>query len=293
MLPPVNYDTLRINNTRTTNSVANIYDYVWVKNGVQSQDVIDAVNNFFYIPTFDFDTLLLANFNDNINGGNISNISSDVVNWLIYRKEKDSTTLTFIASIPASENNITDYNVLFGQEYEYVIFAETDNEISNAITGKGTVKARWEGWSLIDLNNQQESGLYTISADDVWLFNTNFSSSDIEQNLNKYIYENFTQFPKVSTGQKNYISGGITAFLSNITSTSPQYKDTAQMMQDFGNMIANGHPKLLKDRKGNAWIVDTQSNGFNYIDESYEQIITVGFNFIQIGDADSISVIKE
>ena len=74
MLPPVNYDTLRINNTRTTNSVANIYDYVWVKNGVQSQDVIDAVNNFFYIPTFDFDTLLLANFNDNINGGNISNM---------------------------------------------------------------------------------------------------------------------------------------------------------------------------------------------------------------------------
>ena len=143
------------------------------------------------------------------------------------------------------------------------------------------------------MNNQQENGLYTISADDVWLFNTNFSSSDIEQNLNKYIYENFTQFPKVSTGQKNYISGGITAFLSNITRESPQYRDTAQMMRDFGNMIANGHPKLLKDRKGNAWVVDTQSNGFNYIDESYEQIITVGFNFIQIGDADSISVIKE
>nr|DAP20320.1 MAG TPA: hypothetical protein [Caudoviricetes sp.] len=270
-----------------------VYDYIWFKNGVKAQSEIDTVNNFFYIPVFDIDTIMLANFNGNPNAGNIDSVSGLIRNWLIYRKEKDSVTLTFVASIPVSETNITDYNVLFGQEYEYVIFAETDNEISNAITGKGTVKARWEGWSLIDLNNQQENGLYTISADDVWLFNTNFSSSDIEQNLNKYIYENFTQFPKVSTGQKNYISGGITAFLSNITRESPQYRDTAQMMQDFGNMIANGHPKLLKDRKGNAWIVDTQSNGFNYIDESYEQIITVGFNFIQIGDADSISVIKE
>lgn len=270
-----------------------VYDYIWFKNGVKTQSEINTVNNFFYIPVFDIDTIMLANFNGNPNAGNIDSVSGLIRNWLIYRKEKDSVTLTFVASIPASETNITDYNVLFGQEYEYVIFAETDNEISNAITGKGTAKARWEGWSLIDLNNQQENGLYTISADDVWLFNTNFSSSDIEQNLNKYIYENFTQFPKVSTGQKNYISGGITAFLSNITSESPQYRDTAQMMQDFGNMIANGYPKLLKDRKGNAWIVDTQSNGFNYIDESYEQIITVGFNFIQIGDADSISVIKE
>lgn len=270
-----------------------VYDYIWFKNGVKTQSEINTVNNFFYIPVFDIDTIMLANFNGNPNAGNIDSVSGLIRNWLIYRKEKDSVTLTFVASIPASENNITDYNVLFGQEYEYVIFAETDNEISNAIIGKGTVKARWEGWSLIDLNNQQENGLYTISSDDVWLFNTNFSSSDIEQNLNKYIYENFTQFPKVSTGQKNYISGGITAFLSNITRESPQYRDTAQMMQDFGNMIANGRPKLLKDRKGNAWIVDTQSNGFNYIDESYEQIITVGFNFIQIGDADSISVIKE
>lgn len=270
-----------------------VYDYIWFKNGVKTQSEINTVNNFFYIPVFDIDTIMLANFNGNPNAGNIDSVSGIIRNWLIYRKEKDSVTLTFVASIPASEISITDYNVLFGQEYEYIIFAETDNEISNAITGKGSIKARWEGWSLIDLNNQQENGLYTVSADDVWLFNTNFSSSDIEQNLNKYIYENFTQFPKVSTGQKNYISGGITAFLSNITRESPQYRDTAQMMQDFGNMIANGHPKLLKDRKGNAWVVDTQSNGFNYIDESYEQIVTVGFNFIQIGDADSISVIKE
>lgn len=270
-----------------------VYDYIWFKNGVKTQSEINTVNNFFYIPEFDVNTIMLANFNGNPNAGNIDSVSGIIRNWLVYRKEKDSVTLTFVASIPASEISITDYNVLFGQEYEYVIFAETDNEISNAITGKGSIKARWEGWSLIDLNNQQENGLYTVSADDVWLFNTNFSSSDIEQNLNKYIYENFTQFPKVSTGQKNYISGGITAFLSNITRESPQYRDTAQMMQDFGNMIANGHPKLLKDRKGNAWIVDTQSNGFNYIDESYEQIVTVGFNFIQIGDADSISVIKE
>ena len=270
-----------------------IYDYIWFKNGVQTQTTIDTVNDFFYIPVFDVETIMLANFNGNINAGNIDSISSIIRHWLIYRREKDSTTLTFVASIPASADNITDYNVLFGQEYEYVIFAETDNEISNAITGKTSITAKWEGWALIDLNNQEENGLYTVSADDVWLFNTNFSSSDIEQNLNKYTYANFTQFPKVSTGQKNYISGGITAFLSNITSTSPQYKDTAQMMQDFGNMIANGHPKLLKDRKGNAWVVDTQSNGLNYIDESYEQLITVGFNFIQIGDADSISVIKE
>ena len=115
------------------------------------------------------------------------------------------------------------------------------------------------------------------------------TSSGFDQNIDKYIVENFTQFPKISSGKKNYLSSSITAFLNNIK--DGRYVDTVEQYNRFVDFIAQPTPKLLRDRKGNGWVVSTMGNTMRYIDESVEQITQVSFNFVQLNDIQSVNVI--
>lgn len=286
----LNYNILNI----YTSTASDMFvDYVWVKKGHPTANEVVAIDNFYFKPQRDDNTLLLANFDGTLNGGDIQNIDSPILNWNIYKREDNSPILKYVVSLPVDQNSFIDYNIKYGHNYRYEIFAETATALSEPFTNPEAITAFWQGWMLIDLPDPVDENLYIVDKSDVWMFETNFSSEELIQNIDKYTYENFTRFPKVSTGRKNYISGGITAFLSNITAVKTQYSDSSQMMDAFSKLIANGRPKLLKDRKGNAWIVDTQENGFKYIDESFEQIVTVGFNFIQIDSADEYSIVSQ
>lgn len=286
----LNYNTLNI---YTSTASDMLVDYVWVKRGHPTTEEVTTINNFYFKPQRDDNTLLLANFDSTLNGGDIQNINSPILNWNIYKREDNSPILKYVVSLPVDQNSFIDYNVKYGHNYQYEIFAETATTLSLPFTNPELMTAFWHGWMLIDLPEPTNGNLYIIDKSDVWMFETNFSSDELIQNIDKYTYENFTQFPKVSTGRKNYISGGITAFLSNVTTTNTRYSDSSQMMNAFSEVIANGNLKLLKDRKGNAWIIDTQENGFKYVDESVEQIVTVGFNFIQLDSSDNYTVVSE
>ncbi len=122
------------------------------------------------------------------------------------------------------------------------------------------------------------ANLYYADTSNVWLFDTNLTSGDMEQNLAVYTNDNFTQFPKVSLGKRNYLTGTIDCFINNFDTTAGKYSDSVAMSNAFKAFINNGELKLLRDRKGSGWIVQTTSNKFTHIDESAEQItkISVG-----------------
>lgn len=280
-------------NMYTTNPNNMLIDYVWVKKGHPTAAELSTINNFYFKPSRDDDTILLANFDNTLNGGSIQDITNNILNWNIYKREDNSPILKYVVSLPVDQNSFVDYNVKYGHNYQYEIFAETATTLAQPFTNPNPLSVYWQGWVLIDLPAPINDNLYIVDNSDVWVFETNFSSEELVQNIDKYTYENFTRFPKVSTGRKNYISGGITAFLSNIDAVHTHYSDSSEMMDAFSKVIVNGNPKLLKDRKGNAWIIDTQENGFKFTDESVEQIVTVGFNFIQIDASDDYIVVSE
>lgn len=266
-----------------------IVDYVWIKNYVAEQSEIDTVSAYTYSPQWDDTTLMLAPFNSDINGGNVVGLSDNVIAWQIYKRKPDDSVFTFVAKVPAAQYKVSDFNVLNNDEYQYTIFAETENYISAPLEQKDFVKASWWNWSIVGLNDSGTNGLYYADSDNIWLFDTMLTSSGFDQNIDKYIVENFTQFPKISSGKKNYLSSSITAFLNNIK--DGRYVDTVEQYNRFVDFIAQPTPKLLRDRKGNGWVVSTMGNTMRYIDESVEQITQVSFNFVQLNDIQSVNVI--
>lgn len=268
-------------------------DYVWVRNKVDDEQKINEVDDYNYAPKWDSNTMLLATFDENINGGNVASVTDDVLYWQIYKRKPSDRALTFVTKVPAQRYELLDFNVLNNEEYQYTIFAETKNYISAPLEQVGRTKVSWWNWSLVGLEETDTTGLYYSDNDNIWLFDTMITSNGFDQNIDKYITENFTRFPKVSSSKKNYLSSSITAFLSNVDPKTGKYVDTVEQYNKFIDFIAQPTPKLLRDRKGNGWVVSTTGNSLQYIDESSEQITRVSFNFVQLDDVANVNVINK
>lgn len=266
------------------------FDYVWATNVTETQNFIDSTTGANYVPTWTDNTVLLASFNNNINGGDITFSGESITNWLIYKQEDGNTTLTYVATVPSTQTSIIDYNVKNNTNYRYQVFAETPSFLSQPLITSNYAIPNWWNWSLIGLETTNTENFYYVDTDNVWLFDTELTSDALSQNVDRNTFENFTQFPKITINAKNYITGGITAYISNTDNNG--YSDTVKMEDDFDAFINNGEIKLLRDRKGNGWIVETTSNEFTTIDKSTEQIIQISFKFTQIGNSNNISAIE-
>lgn len=266
-------------------------DYVHIHNIVDTQEKINSTLGYTYLPIWDGDTQLLANFTSNINAGNTTSVTEPIINWWIYKKRPEDTTLTFVAKIPSTQNIILDYNVLNNTEYQYTIFAETENYLSAPLQSPDYVTTEWWNWSIVGMLPSDIDSLYYADNSNVWLFDSNLSSGSIEQNIDSFTFDNFTKYPKISTGIKNYISSDINALLSNVDIETGGYIDTVEMQKNFRDFIVDGNLKLLRDRKGNAWVVQTTASNMQYMDETSGQMTKVGFSFTQIDDYKNVNVI--
>lgn len=266
------------------------FDYVWVTNVTETQGFIDATTGATYVPAWTDDTTLLASFNNNINGGDITFSGESITNWLIYKKEDGNNTLTYVATVPSTQTSIIDYNVKNNTGYSYQVFAETPNFLSQPLITSESVTTSWWNWSLVGLENTDTDNFYYVDTDNIWKFDTELSSEALVQNVDRNTFEGFTKYPKVTKSDKNYITGGITALISN--PVNGVYSDTVAMKNNFRDFVNNGEIKLLRDRKGSAWLVETMSNEFQLTDKSAEQITQLTFKFTQIGDSDEISAVE-
>lgn len=265
-------------------------DYIWVHNKVDSQSEINQTLGYTYEPKWDANTFLLALFNNTLNGGNVTSVGDKILYWQVYKRKRGEATLRFLARVPASQYALYDFNAVNNAEYQYILFAETAEYISAPLQQNGYTITSWWNWSLTKLaKSETDDKIYYADSKNVWLFDTEVQSSALQQNLDKATIENFTQFPKISTGKKNYLTGSISAFLSN--PHNARYEDTIEQYNAFIDFIADENPKLLKDRKGNGWIVDTTSNQMQYNDVTAEQITTVNFDFVQLDDLDDLNII--
>lgn len=275
---------------KTTLYGDSMVDYIWVHNKVDTQDEIDSTLGYTYDPQWDSDTFLLAPFNNSLNGGNVTSVGDRILYWQVYKRKAGDATLHFLARIPASQYSLYDFNVVNNEAYQYILFAETADYISAPLQQEDYVDTNWWNWSLVGLTKSGTSdNVYYADTKNVWIFDTELQSSALEQSLDKATIENFTQFPKLSSGKKNYLVGTLSAYLSNPYNS--RYQDTIAQYNAFIDFIASENLKLLKDRKGNGWVVGTTNNSMQYNDQSAEQITTVNFDFVQLDNLDNLNII--
>ena len=262
-----------------------VVDYIDIKKSVLSQSQYQATYPKTYAPSWNTDSILVANFNEGINADDSTGLDSIVKKWTVYRQEKNSDVQVKVASLDKTILSFEDYLVATNNEYIYRVYPETDTEIGSIITSN-SVKTCWKPWVVLGLNPTDDENLYTLDNDNIWLFNYNLESAENTQNLSKTVYNNFTKFPKVSQGKKNYLTGNIKCLIGNFVNN--KYYDSKTMIETWNNFVNKNGKKILKDRKGNLYEINILESSFDYIDESNEQIASLSFNWIQTGDLSTI-----
>lgn len=266
-------------------------DYVWIRNKVVTQTEIDQTKDLNFEPTWDRNTMLMALFDNNLDAGSVSSVTGNITEWSIYRRNKDGNRLYFVKSVDVSTTSIIDYNISNKITYQYYVFPITSSTVGGSMYSDEIIPCWWN-WSLTGLLPTTTDGLYYADTDNIWIFKGNISSGSITQNIDKTIYQGFTKYPKISVGNRNYVSGTLTCLIGSMVNASYS-TETLARFKNFLSFIKSEGKKMLKDPKGNVYLVDTTENTFSIEDVISDQPVSASFNWAEIGDLSEFSIIEQ
>ena len=256
-------------------------------------DNLNIFNNVRFIPVLNNYSRFLVTFDDGTTTA--QGIADEALGYTfsIYREVEGTNNLIYVARLDEGSLSVTDYGVVNNTNYRYYIFQEDDSAVSEAVISNN-VQTCWWDWSLADLIPSDEDNLYYVDDSNIWKFDLNLSSASMTNTMSTTVYDSLAQYPKVSVGNTNYSTGGITCLLGSISrdgSSALTYQEPAILMDLWKAFCSNGRMKLLKDRKGNAYLVAITNNSSQIDDVLSEQPNTITFNWVQVGDISNTAAV--
>ncbi len=236
------------------------------------------------IPTeWDYDTILDADFDNNINAGNVDFLINSISAVKIKRRVKGNFDWLTLKTIPVSK--VEDLNFVFndflngyGVDYEYAL-VPVINDI--------------EGNYLINSVHSVFNGVFIGDAEQTFkfLYNVEYGTNSRNQQIGTFEPLGKKYPVIIANGLLSYESGSVSATILN-----DDYEETGKVdslaivekktiIKDF---LTNKRAKLLKDWAGNTWLCMVMDNvQVSYKTGSGLKIPQVQFNWVQIGDAES------
>lgn len=221
-----------------------------------------------------FDTFLLAKFQNSLEAGNISLGGLPIDGFRIRRRRIDTTKLQDLGIIPLNQEGqfyFVDTGVRSGVTYEYQVSPVSGNIEGQPILVQ--IAIDFDYWWISDA---------TYTTNESYPIFANIEISDIVINKQRYTYEDtFNKYPIVSYGNQQYKSGTITALLiDSFMKISTEYR---QKVIDF---INNGKPKYLRTNEGDIWLVDTHTCSYKPFTNLIEPLSSITFSFMEVGEAE-------
>src|SRR5699024_6851489 len=126
-------------------------------------------------------------------------------------------------------------------------------------------------------------------------------------------WDTLGQYNKVSVGQRNFDSGTLTCLLgevkeyeiydqnNNLTKSydytertgSNYYDSDAEKEKEWKKFISNGNLKLLKDYKGNKWIIQIMQDSTRTIDyNAMKKVTMISIQWEEVDNSDKYPIIK-
>ena len=126
-----------------------------------------------------------------------------------------------------------------------------------------------------------------------WYFKLNSEDKNVTVVTDKNIYENNNPFASVNQTDRNYKTGSVTVMLGNYHKTEDKqwtYKDSIRLQNKFQAFCNNGKLKMLRDEIGNVIPVDVTLKSFDYLPQAIPTIISVTFEWTQVGSEENLGV---
>lgn len=250
-----------------------IFDNIWIRNRIESDNYINNLTIDNYNPMWDNDTVFWGDFEEeNLNTGNVKYLTSPITKFIVNKRDVRKNIYTNIGEITntdADSYSVNDYKVANGEWYEYQILPKSDTELAEPLVSE-QIQSDYYGWFLID---EDENVVYK--------FDLNLQPSGFTINQGLTQIETMNRFNTFIQDNKNFKSGSISAILSEeLTETT--LKQTPSFLDEFQDFIGNGRSKILKSRKGDMLKVMTSGFQRSLLSNSIDdQIEVISFNFTE------------
>lgn len=235
------------------------------------------------IPTqWDYDTVMDADFNGNIEAGNVDFLIDQIsaikikrrvqgtFNWLTLKTIPVNTVedLTFVFNDLLNQNNVT---------YEYALVPIIEDV---------------EGEYIINTVLSQFNGVFIGDAETIYKFLYEVEYGNNQRNQQIGVFQVLgKQYPVfVANGELSYESGSVTATILNEDFQKNGIDRTAitQLKDAIKDFLTNRKAKILKDFNSNEWLCIVNSNiGVTYKSGYGMGIPVINFEWTEIGDAQS------
>lgn len=171
------------------------------------------------------------------------------------------------------------------------------------------VKLNMQYWSIVNLipandGPQPDSNIdtYVADPDNIWLFKYQVESGSLTQNISKNEYSTLGRYSKIGIGRKDFLSGSVSCYLGSeivplsgngYVERTPASREQpmstnekAYMVGRWREFIASGTPKLLRDTKGQSWIVQVMDGSTTTNENIAIKPDTINFSWRQIADTE-------
>ncbi len=211
--------------------------------------------------------ILLAHFENDLEGGNFSSGGLTVTNWNILRRLVGETNYTLIATVPATTvTQYLDIRARSGSEYEYAVQSVSSGTAGNLVESEAVSMSFW-GWSVQSLDYDG------LGNGTIYFFDTEINSDSFKLNRARTKIETHSQYPKIYKGLSKYHSGGLKFF--PVSCNGDQIVEpnlaTLNALRDF---VEDDQAKILKNGTGEAFLVDTFDFNYKYRDILTNQQVT-------------------
>lgn len=227
-----------------------------------------------------YETILLGEFINNLEAGNVSNGGLQI-DYLKLKKRKKDELIWQDIKIFSYDPEVKRYNfedrlVESYETYEYAV-----QPITSEIVGSESIESidvEFDGiWIIGEFNEHQL--FYNTEIQEI---KSNVSQNVVTTLGNRYPFV-------IKNGNINYkefsVSGRIVSKMSCDTSR-PNFKEEKKLRNVIMSFLENGKPKIIKDNSGNyvlCQIVDTPTlSPINTLDRG---IYDISFNVVEIGDS--------
>jgi hypothetical protein len=217
---------------------------------------------------YDENTLFVANFENNLEGGLYAGEEKTITKWRIKRRKFGEYAFKVIGETTKDFSPYYDYTQANNQLYEYYACPVADDGIEG-IAVSGMAQSNFHGWFLISRDN-------TIA----YKFDVELNSEPIILNVDRKMYENYTPYPVFRQGQRKYHTGGLTTI--PYTYNNKRIVFNYSTIKSIENFINNGETKVLRNTKGDVFYVQTQDFQYTIDEKVLEQPVTISFKFVEV-----------
>lgn len=211
-------------------------------------------------------TKFLANFEETLNSGNVP---SDIVSYRLKRLAEDGSLYQTLANLDVTDYEYNDMRARNNVSYTYALHAidTSGNEDSGT---SASAELDFYGWVLTDNTN-------------IYKFDLENNSSNISSVTDLTVFDNYTQYPTIGYGERNYRKGSLQTNPYTYTSSTGTYNFTISLLDTLREFINSSTTKYLKNTKGEVLKIITSEFSYKYMDKVPDQIYEISFDWIEVG----------